>query len=88
MGTGKKSVSLKKFKIMNIQSQNQSTVMSQERKEFVYSQWDMIDEGKKFVIINEFRMKYRGSYTQQIFLDFLEQKLVPDRDVQNAVNRL
>ena len=88
MGTGRKQVSPRQFNAMKIQLKNQSTTMSQERKEFVFSQWDTIDEHKKNVIINEFRMKYRGSYTQQIFLTFLEQKLATDSEAQNAFNRL
>ncbi len=52
--------------------------MSQERKDYVYSLWDATDEDKKHLMINEFRLKYRGSYTQQIFLTFLEDKLLQD----------
>ncbi len=62
--------------------------MTQQRKEFVFSQWDMIDEPQKNAIMNEFRMKYRGTYTQQKFLLFLEQKLVTDNNVQIQINRL
>jgi hypothetical protein len=73
---------------MNAQSQDQAMSMSQERKEYLYSQWDIMDEDKKPSILNEFRMKYRGFYTQQIFLTFLENKLLPDCDAINVVDRI
>jgi hypothetical protein len=62
--------------------------MSQERKEYLYFQWDTMDEDKKPLILNEFRMKYRGLYTQQIFLTFLENKLLPGCDTLNAADRI
>ena len=61
--------------------------MSQERKEHVYSLWDSTDEDKKYLIINEFRIKHRGSYTQQIFLTFLEDKLLQNFNEMSVLNR-
>lgn len=49
--------------------------MTQERKEYIFSRWDAIDENRKRIIFNEFILKSRGFYTQQVFLTFLENKL-------------
>jgi hypothetical protein len=62
--------------------------MSLERQEYLYSQWETMDEDKKPFILNEFRMKYRGFYTQQIFLTFLENKLLPGCDTVYVADRI
>lgn len=49
-----------------------------DRKEYIYGRWDLIDDEVQRAIFSEFKMKYRGFYTEKEFLRFLERKLVVD----------
>lgn len=46
------------------------------RRECIYSCWDATDDDMKHMIINEFRISYKGCYTQRALLNFLEKKLL------------
>ncbi|KJR99773.1 MAG: hypothetical protein VR65_15055 [Desulfobulbaceae bacterium BRH_c16a] len=54
--------------------------MPMSKKETIYSRWEVADEDKKRRIFNEFKLKYRGCFTEKDLLSFLEE------GVQNSVS--
>ena len=49
---------------------------SPQKIESILTLWNEIDEDRKRKIFYEFMAIYRGTYTQQFFLAFLEKKLL------------
>jgi len=47
------------------------------RQEAVFARWHATDEQLKQLLFNEFRKKYRGCYSRNELLDFLEKTLCP-----------
>ena len=45
------------------------------RQETVFARWHATDEQLKQLLFNEFRKKYRGCYSREELLDFLEKTL-------------
>lgn len=60
----------------HVYNREQPMAIPREHKEYLFSLWDAADEQEKRTIAEEFRKKYKGTYTQKDFLDFIEQHLV------------
>lgn len=58
--------------------------MPMSKKETIYSRWEVADEDKKRRIFNEFKLKYRGCFTEKDLLSFLERKLSADAPKYSA----
>jgi hypothetical protein len=49
--------------------------MSMAIKERIFSRWDAVDDAVQRMLMNEFKVKHKGCYTEKDLLTFLEARL-------------